>query len=147
MTPIDPESSVGVGQSASSPPNQNRNQSEDPDGLDSLKKTIGLLSPFAAVRDNDAVMSETKRMYGTKADDPRFIRARPVERKKANMSSILGFQGDVQISSCARSTHVCDGSFEDVLREKHDDGGKLYFRRKNDFSEYAEAKARNPQLS
>ncbi|CAM9343166.1 unnamed protein product [Sphacelaria rigidula] len=68
-----------------------------------------------------------------------------VVKKKTDMGAMIGFQGRAAgcLGSETRQAHVFTKDFQDYV-ERRD---KAFFRTRDHFSDYAEAKARDPSRS
>jgi hypothetical protein len=111
-------------------------------------QTTSFLAPFARATGDETWISESKRTFVR--HDQTKGRAQLVKpARSANMGGILGCQGETAgaIGSESRSSHSYDENWQALITAKNAPGGKMHSRKKDKFSEYVEAKARNPQLA
>ncbi|CAM9510856.1 unnamed protein product [Chrysoparadoxa australica] len=116
-----------------------------------LHKTAAFLTPYA-VEETEGIQSESRRTFvnhehrGAAANaDARRMKG---GKSSTAMKSIIAFQGDAcskGLTSTSRDTIYYDETYQKDLEAKRNE--MMFFRKRDGFSEYAEAKARNPQLS
>eukprot|EP00611_Tribonema_gayanum_P018552 TRINITY_DN31692_c0_g1_i1.p1 TRINITY_DN31692_c0_g1~~TRINITY_DN31692_c0_g1_i1.p1 ORF type:complete len:119 (-),score=9.26 TRINITY_DN31692_c0_g1_i1:176-532(-) len=116
--------------------------------MEELSNTIAFVTPFARAADDETWVSESKRTF-VKYDKGQG-RATLLKPPRSNrMASIIGCQGTAagKPSSESRSTHTFDDNYRAIISSKNTEEGKRHARKRDAFSEYVEAKARNPQLA
>jgi hypothetical protein len=140
---------------------------EDADpGLTMLQKTRAFAVPFAVVEDRPGDVdyvsggrnkSEMNRTFvnhylasseeSNSRGQTRKLRPNMIKATGSSMGAVLGFQGAMagQLSSASRSAHSHGPGFDEAVLERANE--RPFNRRRDDFSAYVEAKARNPQLA
>ncbi|CAN0347956.1 unnamed protein product [Ectocarpus sp. 6 AP-2014] len=116
--------------------------------LRELHLSATFLTPFAvaATQDNQVWLSNNQRDYTDHSKQGGNCEMTPVVvKKKTDMAAMIGFQGRMagRLATETRESHVFTRDFQDYVESRD----RTYFRTRDHFSDYAEAKARDPSRS
>ncbi|CAM9481954.1 unnamed protein product, partial [Laminaria digitata] len=118
------------------------------DDLRELHLSATFLTPYSVTptEDNNVWLSNTQQAYTDHMKQGGSQDMTPVVvKKKTDMASMIGFQGPVagRLSTESQETHVFTKNFQRYVESRD----RTYFRTRDHFSDYAEAKARDPSRS
>ncbi|CAM9335138.1 unnamed protein product [Discosporangium mesarthrocarpum] len=124
-------------------------EAKEESGLEDLQLTATFLTPYAVVptKDQSVWLSDTRRKFVDSRDqtDGELESSEPVIfKKRTEMASIIGFQGRETVGKMGSESQDSHAVFTAHFKEYVEDRDRTHFRRRDDFSEYAEAKARDP---
>ncbi|CAM9304085.1 unnamed protein product, partial [Scytosiphon promiscuus] len=116
--------------------------------LRELHLSATFLTPFAvaATQDNQVWLSNNQRDFKNHSEQARNVEMAPVVvKKRTDMASMIGFQGRAagRLGTETRQSHVFTSDFQEYVESTD----RTFFRTRDHFSDYAEAKARDPSRS